>query len=307
MHLDHALALDHTGIAGVAFLEDGLDQRGAVDVLALLEGALGVVARGLAAHLVLDGEHPRRAVLTEPLDAGVGLFELLEPLDEPAKELGHGRLRRFGPAHDHRLEPLRSHDGAETGAPVRAIDHVHDGGEAHAILPGGADLGDLHLLVAQLFLDERVHLARDLAPEMLGGPELGLAVVEPEVDRLLRLAGEDEGIRSRRAHLGGEESAALAVADGPGERRAGAGRHAALAGDGEPGERAHRHDQDIVGAEGIGARGNRLQQKVGGEGAASRVLAVDVFGQGFGLDGAATQVDVVHGGGECQGSILPGG
>src|SRR5262249_58632585 len=133
-------------------------ERGAVDVLALLERAFAVVARGLAAHLVLDGEHPGRPVLPEPLDAGVGLLELLEPLDEAAEGVGHGGLRRLAPAYDHGLEPLRAPHGSEAGAAGGALDHVHDGGETHAGLSPGPDLPDPHPLVAPLAPEERGHL-----------------------------------------------------------------------------------------------------------------------------------------------------
>src|SRR2546425_3783534 len=69
---------------------------------------------------------------------------------------------------------------------------------------------------------------------------------------------------------------------------------------GEPRERAHGHDEDIVGAEGIRAGWDRLQQQIRGEGAAARIFPVHVFGHGLDEDGPASQIDVMDGGGECQ-------
>src|SRR3989304_3708818 len=103
-----------------------------------------------------------------------------------------------------------THPRAQARAAVGAIDHVHDRGEAHEVLARGADLSDLHLLVADLLLEEAVDLSGDLAPEVCGGTQLGLAVVEPEVHGLLGLSGEDDRVGAGGPHLGGEEAAALA-------------------------------------------------------------------------------------------------
>ena len=75
VHLDHALALDDARVASVALLQDGLGHDAAVDLLRVLERAFVVVARRLAAHLVLDPEHARRPELTEPADAGIRLLQ----------------------------------------------------------------------------------------------------------------------------------------------------------------------------------------------------------------------------------------
>src|SRR5207248_3717172 len=104
--LDHALALDHARVAGVALLEDRLHHRGAVDLAGLLERAFRVVARGLAAHLVLYAQHAGRAVLAEPGDTRIDLLHLLEPLGELAELVRHRRLGRLAAAHHDRLEPL---------------------------------------------------------------------------------------------------------------------------------------------------------------------------------------------------------
>ena len=300
MDLDDPLALDHARVAGVPLLQEGLGERRAVDRPGVLEGPLVVVPRRQPAHLVLDGEHAGRAELAEPADAGVRLLQGLEALGQLAELLRIRRLRRLAPAHDDRLEALGAHHRAHARAAVGAVDHVHDRGEAHAVLARRADLRDLGLRIADLLLEEAVDVGRDLAPEVPGGPELGPAVVEPEVDGRRRLAREDERVGARGAHLGGEEAAALAVADGAGERRARAGGHAALPGDGQARERAHGHHEHVVGAERIGARRHGLQQEVRRERAPAGVRAVDVLGHGPGLDGAAGQVHVIDGRRECH-------
>ena len=306
MDLDRPLALDHAGIAGVALLQDRLGERGAVDVLGLREGALGVVPRGLAARLVLDGEHARRAVFPEPHDAGVGFLQLLEALDETAELLGRRGLGTLRAADDHGLQALRSHHRAQSRAAVGAVDHVHDGGEADEVLTGGPDLRDLRLRIADLLLEHAIRVGRHLAPQMPGGLELCLAVVQPEVDGLLGLPREDEGIGARRPHLGREEAAALAVADGAREGRARAGGHAALPRDGEAGQRAHGHDEDVVGSERIGARRDLLEEEICRERAPARVLSVYLLGERRLLDAALAEIDVVHSAGECQGGFSSG-
>ena len=218
MHLHHALALHHARVAGVALLEDRLHHRGAVDLAGLVERALGVVAGGMAAQLVLDAEHPGGAVLAEPLDAGVDLLHLLEALGQLAELLGHRRLGRLGAAHDDGLQALGAHHRAHAGAAVRAVRHVHDRGEAHQVLAGWPDLRYFGLRIADCLLQEPIDLAGHLAPQVLRRAQLGLAVGEPEIDRLGRAAGEHDRVGAGAAHLGREEPTALAVADRAGER-----------------------------------------------------------------------------------------
>jgi hypothetical protein len=52
------------------------------------------------------------------------------------------------------------------------------------IAAGRAYLGDLDLVVAELGLEEVVHLGRRPSPQVTGRPQGCLAVVDPEVDRL---------------------------------------------------------------------------------------------------------------------------
>src|SRR3990170_2998584 len=50
------------------------------------------------------------------------------------------------------------------------------------------------------------------------------------------------------------------------------------------GERAHGHDQHVVGAERVGAHGNGLQEEVRGQRAAAGIFPIDVLGQDLRLD-----------------------
>ena len=125
---------------------------------------------------------------------------------------------------------------------------------------------------------------------MLRWAQLGLTVVDPQIHGLGCLTGEDDGIRPGTSHLGQEKAAALAVADGSGERRPRARGHPALSGDREPGEGTHGHDQDVVGTERIDARRYRPQEQVNGESAAARVLPVDVLCDGLRVDGTSREI-----------------
>src|SRR5262249_18020709 len=80
----------------------------------------------------------------------------------------------------------------------------------------------------------------------------------------------DEGIRTRRAHLGGEKTAALAVADGPREGGGGACCHPTLSRDGGGGERGPGHHEEIVRGEGMGGPRHWPEGGVGREGGGSR-------------------------------------
>ena len=211
---------------------------------------------------LLDARGLRRAVLGQPGDIGRGeqfgtdTRQLVETLF-----VGDGVILPPGGApHDDRLEVLAAHDCAHARAAVGAIAHVDDGRIAHSPFAGWTDLRYLDTVVAQLLLQDRLHLARDLRPQVAGVAQLVTAVVHPQVDGMGCLALEEEAVEAGELHLGGKEAAALGVADGAGEGALGAGGHAALAGDGRAGRHTHGERQDVLGSQRIDSGGHLLEQ-----------------------------------------------
>ena len=291
--LDRPLAPDGTRVAGLAVLEDRGGHRGAADLLVVLELA-GVVVEGRqAARRVLSLEHALGSVDPQVQDVAV----VRDLVGAPAGELAEGRgvgegQLLAGAAHDDGLEVLGAHHRAHAGAAVGAVGHVHDRGEADQLLAGRAGLGDLDLVVTELGLEEIVHLGRGPAPQVTGGAQLGLAVVEPQVDGLRRPPGDDESDEAGEVELGREEAACLAVADAVGEGRAGIDRDPALAGDRRPGQEAVHHGQHVGRIEPVRARLHPLEDVVEPHRGAAEVGPEERLGRVLVLERAGREVDV---------------
>src|SRR5205807_4276890 len=86
-------------------------------------------------------------------------------------------------------------------------------------------------------------------------------------------AAHDDPVPAGALELGAPVAAGLRFAEGAGERRFRAHAVAAGAGHGGAGDDARREDQDVVGAERVGAPRHVLEQVVGDEAAATGVAA----------------------------------
>ena len=137
-----------------------------------------------------------------------------------------------------------------------------------------------------------VDLGRGLAPQVTGGAQLGLAVVEPQVDGLRRPSGDDEPDEAGEAQLGREEAACLAVADAVHERRAGVDGDPALARDRRPGQEAVHHGQDVGRIETVRPRLHPLEDVVQPHRGAAEVGPEERLGRVLVLERPGREVDV---------------
>ncbi len=219
--LAHALALDGVAADLVGRVEDagGRPVLGRVDAqrLGQVEGGRRAVPRELGVEdgaLAHAGQHPL---------AGRVVLLLVGDRHLAVAAQGDG------------FEVLAAHDGAQalaSGHPAL----VDDAGHPRELLARRADAADADVLVVQLVLDDQLGVHAGEAPQFLGVAELDLAVLDPQVGRLFRLALDDDDVVSGPLHLHGEVSAGGGHPHRPGGRRLGVDGHAAGAGDGGAGE-----------------------------------------------------------------------
>ena len=267
----HLLAAHRASKAGIHLDAHLVAHRDGVNLGDLLEGAEAIVERGHAALEVLALHGRARAELVE--GAVVLVHGGGHPLGDGGQPLLVGDLHGHLAAHRDGLEALAAHHRAHARAPRHLLQVIGDAGVAHEILAGGADLGHLDVPVAQLLEDRLLHVAGDASPEVGGVPEFHRAVIDPQIDGRGRDAVEDDGVPARTLQLGAPEATRLGLAEPAGERRLGAHAVAAGSRDGGAGDDARRDDQDIVGAQRIGALGDVLEEIVRDEAAPAHVAA----------------------------------
>ena len=122
------------------------------------------------------------------------LADVLDRLFE-RRLVGDGDLA--GAAHCHGLEILGAHHRAGAAATGRPLLVVHDAGKQDLLFSGLSDAGHLDLGVAQFFLDRFLSLIGVKPPQGAGVTDLDVAVIDPQVDRGVRLALDDETIEAR--------------------------------------------------------------------------------------------------------------
>src|SRR5439155_22406318 len=111
--------------------------------------------------------------------------------------------------------------------------------------------------------------------EVGGVAELDLVFVDPDVDRRLRYAVDDDGVPAGLLDLGAPEAAGLGLAEATRERGLRADRVPAGAGDRRAGDDARGEDDDVVRAERVGALRDVLQEVMGDEAAPAGVAPVE--------------------------------
>ena len=271
--------------------EDRGRHRLAADGLVAVELAGVVVERRQAAGGVLALEHALGAVVAQPDDVAVVGDLPGAPAGQLAEGRGVGQRRLAVRAADgHRLEVLGAHHRAHAGAAVGAVAHVDDRGEADQLLARRPDRGDLDPRVSQLGPERVDGLRRRLAPQVTGRAQLGLAVVDPQVDRLGGAATDDDPGEPGEAQLGGEETAALAVADAVRQRGAGVDRDPALPRDRCSGQEAVHPGHDVGRVQPVGPRLHPLEDVVEPHRGAAEVGPVEGLGRGFDLHHPRRQV-----------------
>ncbi len=240
---------------------------------------------------MLSLEHALGPVVAQPDDVVVVGDLLGAPASEPAEDRRIGQRRLAVRAADgHRLEELGAHHRAHAGAAIGSVAHVDDRGEADEPLARRTDRGYLDPRVAQLGPDRVDGLRRRPTPQVTGGAQLGLAVVDPQVDRLGGAATDDDSGEAGEAELGGEEAAALAVADAVRQRGAGVDRDPALPRDRCTGQEAVHPGHDVGRVQAVRARLHLLEDVVEPHRGAAEVGPVEGLGRGFDLHVPRRQV-----------------
>ena len=255
VHLGCALAADGAGEARA--VRDQISgtvgaahrrHRVRAQVAGALELHVLVVAGRQAAEGLGDVDHGERARAREVV-AGLARSECGGGMVHGVGE-GVVIVHRdaAGAAHGDRLQVLGPHDGADSGAPGGPVEVVHHAGVAIEVLAGPADGGDLYGAVLVARFDRRFGIPNRLAPdEAFGVDQLGVVVLDVEVDRARRAALADHHVPSGELQLPAEVAARVRAGDGVGERPFGDHRVAAPGRRRGPGERAGREDQNVVG------------------------------------------------------------
>ena len=206
---DFALAAHHAGVAGVAADQDRLRQPLAGDFLGVFEVPTPVISCRQAAGELLAEHHAGGAKLAQLLHAAVGLELGGAQGGYRLDALGVGVGGALRAAHGNRLEVLGAHDRAQSGTAGGSISHIDDGGGAHQVLTGGPAAGHFDLAVAQILAQACLRIPRAQAPQVRRVAQLGLAVLDPQVDGVRRLAQEDDAVKAGVLQLGREEAAGL--------------------------------------------------------------------------------------------------
>ena len=148
------------------------------------------------------GAQRRRVVLGLDLE-GLAIFRV--------GGLEGGRVRQgyipFAVHHDS-FQLFGAHDRTHAGTARGAVAVVHDGRKQHLLLASRADDGGLGLFMG-LGAQGVIGRVRRLAPQVLGGPQLGAVAFDPEVNGLGGGALEDDGVVSGPLQLGREIAAGI--------------------------------------------------------------------------------------------------
>ncbi len=118
---------------------------------------------------------------------------------------------------------LGAHHCPHPGAPVKVVQFIDNGSIADQVLAPHTDLGHPNPFVAQFLPDAGLGRAGIQSPQVPGRPDLGRAVLDPEVDRLFSAPGDHHRVKACHLELSPPEAAALAIADRA--RQRGLGRH----------------------------------------------------------------------------------
>src|SRR3990170_3160766 len=281
---------DGASVARAAVDQDGLGHLLPADRAGVLEGAVAEVA-GRQDPAGLEGQ--QGAGTPERVKAVLrAVVVLAEPGERAARSvLVHGE-RRLRAANDDGLEALGAHHGAEPAAAVEVLELVHDRREANAPLARHAGLEHADPLVPQLLLETVLHFPREPPPVGARVPELHLAVLDPEIDRRLRLPADHEAVVAGSAQLGSPPPAGLGLAVAAGQRRLGRRRVAVSPGEREPVDHARGEDQDVVGTQGIHPRRHVPEEEVARQRPTAQVLAQEGLGEFLDAGLAAGEIDM---------------
>ena len=122
-------------------------------------------------------------------------------------------------------------------------------------------------------------------------PQLDVAIVDEEIDRLRRPAFEDHHVVARELELGAPVAARVRRGDGVGQRALGHHHVAGAAGNRRSGQRPGGEDQFVRGRQRVDARVELLVEIAGRQTATAEIIAQPVGTDRLDQDPAARQVD----------------
>ena len=262
-----------------------------VDLVDAFELDLAEVPGGQSAPLLHHVDHRMGTTLGEFLASTAG------------SELGMGVLHHFhelrrivhrdapGAIGRHRLEVLRSHDGADATAAGSTVKIVDDTGVENTVLPRLADRGDLELGILVTGLDPLLGMPDAGSPDLVRRQDLDGIVIDVEIDRLVGPPLDEQQIVAGILEEGAELAARVGVSNGAGERTLAEHRIAATCRGHGSVERSSGEDENIVRPHRI-ALGVHVFVKVFRSKSALADIGVGPFHvQWFGFSGSLGEID----------------
>src|SRR5574343_960013 len=263
------------------------------DLAGLFELHVAVVAGGQGADFVDHVHQHLGAVFRQALAGdGVVLEHLLGGigcLEEGREVLDAGNA--LGAANGDGLEVLGTHDGADAGTAGSTVQVIDDAGEEHLVFARAADRGDANQRILEFGLDGFLGVPAGRAPQVGGVAQFGLVVFDVEVNRLRRLAFEDDHVPAGELQFGTEVATGIGAGDGAGQRTLGDHGVTAAGGGHGAGQRTGGHDHLVFGRQRVDLGIDFLDQVLGAEAARAEVFVGPLHVQGFGGAGTGSQVD----------------
>ncbi len=217
--------------------------------------------------------------------------DFLEVVATERLHLGRKRLRDDLGALEHdRLEELGAHDGAHAGPPAGPPLQAADRGVADHVLAALADVQDADAL-AVLRVDPVVGRDGALAPDLVGRQVLDAVVLDVEHGGAVGLALDDQRVVARLADLVGDARAQVPIAVAAGCRRLRGDDRLAGVGGWDAGDGADRHDELVLGPEGVDPRSQLVVEDLHGEPAAADPRRGEVLGERLHAVRPVRQVD----------------
>ena len=266
--------------------------RGGADLVGALELDIAVVACRQAAERLGDIEHRDGALLGQA-GAVVAWVELgPRRRDSGMKGVGILDLDARRAAHGNCLQILRAHHRADAGAPGGAVEIIDDAGIARELFAGAPDRGDADARILVTFLDARFGLPHRLAPdETLCVQQLGLVILDVEIDRLFGFAGDHDHVPAGEAQLAAPIAARIGARDGIRQGALGDHRITSAGGGAGAGQRARGENQHILGRQRIRFRVHFLGEIFTRQTTRADILRRPIHIEGLRLAGSLGEID----------------
>ncbi len=215
---DDTLAPDRAGIAAFGIDQDGLFHRLARDGVHLLEGTFAEVLRRLHTAFALARDVHRRTKGRQVVVVRIVHVVLGKPLGALFDVVGVLHVDTQGPTDRQTFQVLGTHHRTHTRASRRLAPAVDHTGVAHHLLTARPNPQVLDLVIAQLAADRFFRVGGQHAPQMTGIANLALAVLDPQVHRLLGLARDHHRIEACELELRPTKTARVCFTETTGNR-----------------------------------------------------------------------------------------